>query len=397
MTFIPYLSDETLLYLRAGIPAVLFFLCLLHTLWRWSHNRRLQRLAHMGNEDGAAADGKAVSVVMVCHNEQESLREHLPLLLEQEGVTFEVIVVLDNCSDDSEDTLELLEKDHPNLHHTFIPPSARYVCHSKLGITLGIKAARYAWVLLTRAACRPRSKGWLAGMSACQDEDTDLVLGAANLGGHGGLWRHWRVYRRSQQTVKWLLAAKKGAVGGDGCNMMLRRERFLQERGYAGQVNLLCGDDDLLCERLGQKGRVRVCLRHEAMVEECLPAGQGAVRRGERRHAQALRHLSLRSRRRLIHWSVFSLLRVLIVTGGTAGATALLLLDMRVESGVTGLALLFWTAGDCLLLRTQARMLRSPIRFFPLYELWNALSWPARALGRHMGAKAFRRSLQSQG
>ena len=106
-----------------------------------------------------------VSVIVCAHDEEENLRQLIPLLLTQDHVQFEVIIVDDRSNDGTFDLL-LAEtaKDHRvrMVHINRTPPHAN---SKKYAITLGIKAARFEWILLTDADCRPTGNAWISSMS----------------------------------------------------------------------------------------------------------------------------------------------------------------------------------------------------------------------------------------
>ena len=102
-----------------------------------------------------------LSVVICARNESENLRRNLPTILKQDYPDFEVIVINDGSTDESEDLLSALEEEYPNLYHSFTPDSARYISRKKLALTLGIKASKHDWLVFTEADCAPVSNQWL--------------------------------------------------------------------------------------------------------------------------------------------------------------------------------------------------------------------------------------------
>ena len=119
----------------------------------------------------------AVSVIVAAHDEEENLRELLPLLLEQDHSEFEVIVVEDRCNDGTYDYLLEATKQNLRLKIVRIVQKPEHIHGKKFALTLGIKAAKYDWVLLTDADCRPASKSWIRLMSEQAVGPTQLVLG----------------------------------------------------------------------------------------------------------------------------------------------------------------------------------------------------------------------------
>ena len=103
-----------------------------------------------------------VSVIVCAHDEEKNLKELIPQLLAQDYPEFEVIIVDDRSNDATFDFL-LAEtaRDHRlrMVHVNRTPPHAN---SKKYALTLGIKASRYEWLLLTDADCRPNGSAWIA-------------------------------------------------------------------------------------------------------------------------------------------------------------------------------------------------------------------------------------------
>ena len=62
-----------------------------------------------------------VSVIICAKDEVDNLRKYLPFVLQQEYPDFEVIVVNDGSTDETEDLLTDLKKTYSNLRSTFVP------------------------------------------------------------------------------------------------------------------------------------------------------------------------------------------------------------------------------------------------------------------------------------
>ena len=222
-------------------------------------------------EEGDGTKVKGITVVICSHDDGEELEKHLPPILSQRGIPFEVVVI-DDCSRDSTpDVLKRLSAAYPNLRHTFVPRTARYVSHTKLAISLGVKAARYDWIVLTRPTCAPLTDLWLRTMAAQMTGDAVAVLGYANYADNGSLAARRAVFERLSMSALWFLSARHTAIGGDGGNMAFRRDAFLSADGYASSLDRLYGADDLLVSALAPYGSVRVCVTPPAIVREYAP------------------------------------------------------------------------------------------------------------------------------
>ena len=158
------------------ITGILFVIQILYYLCRYA---RILRAARAGRRGRTTYTDQLppLSVVIYAHEECDALRRNLPAVLGQDYPQFEVIVVNEGDSDGSSDYLSLMETRHANLRHTFVPDSSRYISHKKLALTLGFKAARHDWLVLTDADCRPTGDQWLCTMAR------NLVPGIQIVGG----------------------------------------------------------------------------------------------------------------------------------------------------------------------------------------------------------------------
>ena len=117
-----------------------------------------------------------ISLLIIAHEEQERLSLHLPALLAQEGVKYEVVVVDMNSEDDTLDILKKLEEQYPHLHHLSIPLSARDISRERLALHLGMRATAFEHVLILNAGMNIPSPHWLADIEQRWRPDCDIML-----------------------------------------------------------------------------------------------------------------------------------------------------------------------------------------------------------------------------
>lgn len=200
-----------------------------------------------------------LSVVICARNESENLRRNLPAILKQDYPDFEVIVINDGSTDESEDLLSELEEEYPNLYHSFTPDSARYISRKKLALTLGIKASKYDWLVFTEADCTPVSDKWLRLIARNFTPSTDIVLGYSGYE-RGKGWLHKRVSFDSLFTsLRYLGFALAGKpYMGIGRNLAYRKELFFKVKGFSTHLNMQRGEDDLFINQIANENNTRV-------------------------------------------------------------------------------------------------------------------------------------------
>ena len=200
-----------------------------------------------------------LSVIIVAKDAAHELQENLPFILEQDYPEFEVIVIYDRPADDCDNTLKLLEDKYPNLYHTFIPDSARYISHKKLGITMGIKASRHEWLVFTEPDCRPQSNQWLKQMARNFTPATEIVLGYSNYEKVPGWFNKKITFDTLLNSMRYLGMAVSGhPYMGTGRNMAYRKTLYYKQKGFASHLNLQRGEDDLFINELATSSNTRV-------------------------------------------------------------------------------------------------------------------------------------------
>jgi poly-beta-1,6-N-acetyl-D-glucosamine synthase len=187
-----------------------------------------------------------VSIIICARNELENLKLYLPLILEQEYSTFEVIVVNDCSSDNSQDWLEKMQAIYPHLKVSHIKEDEKFSHGKKLALTVGIKAATYEWLLLTDADCKPESEFWLASMRRRFNSSNEIVLGYGGyFSGKGFLNRLIRfdTFFIALQYLGFALC--KIPYMGVGRNLAYKKSLFIKNKGFASHAHIQSGDDDL--------------------------------------------------------------------------------------------------------------------------------------------------------
>jgi len=206
-----------------------------------------------------------ISVVICARDEEENLENFLPFVLEQDYPNFEVIVVNDCSSDNSEYTLDRMLKKYPNLRVTTIKQDEKFTHHKKLALTVGIKAAKNDWVVLTDADCRPSSKQWLTSIASNFSDSTEIVLG------YGGFFLE-RGFLNKLIRIDGIFIAMQylgfALIGkpymGVGRNLAYKKEVFFRNNGFASHAHIYSGDDDLFINEVAKKTNTRVEFRNDS-------------------------------------------------------------------------------------------------------------------------------------
>lgn len=250
-------KNETLLLATLGgllLIQALYYACLYLRIPRHAKAARQGDISF-------ATEYPPLSVVIYAREACEYLRANLTSILSQDYPRFEVIVITDGTDDGTADYLTQLRESYPHLYHSFVPNSSRYISHKKLGLTLGIRAAKYDWLVMTEPDCHPESNQWLHLLARNFTPSTQIVLGHVGYA-RGKGWLHKRIaYDNLFQAIRYLGFALGGhPYMGLGGNLAYRKELFYQNKGFSEYLNLVRGDDDLFINQvaMGENTRVEI-------------------------------------------------------------------------------------------------------------------------------------------
>jgi cellulose synthase/poly-beta-1,6-N-acetylglucosamine synthase-like glycosyltransferase len=207
----------------------------------------------------AAGNLPPVSVVISAKNEAENLKEFLPSILEQDYPDFEVVVVNDASSDDTEMVLGELKAKYPRLKVTFLSEDKKFSHGKKLALTIGIKAAKNELLLFTDADCYAPHKSWIRSMVQNYDGSTDVVLGYGGYTREKSLLNNIIRFDTFFIGMQYLGFARAGIpYMGVGRNLSYRKSIFFRHKGFAGHSFLRSGDDDLFVNEVATRKNTKV-------------------------------------------------------------------------------------------------------------------------------------------
>ncbi len=201
-----------------------------------------------------------VSVIICARNEEDNLRENLPLILAQDFHDFEVIVVNDRSYDGSYDLLKEMAELNPRLKFIDINEDVIVSGSKKFALTLGIKKAANDILLLTDADCKPASSQWISQMQSHFSEKTDIVLGVGvyqkkNYSLLNQLIR-FDTFLTALQYLSYSLSGQ--TYMGVGRNLAYRKHLFFDNKGFGSHNHIRSGDDDLFINQVAGKAKVNI-------------------------------------------------------------------------------------------------------------------------------------------
>jgi glycosyltransferase involved in cell wall biosynthesis len=118
------------------------------------------------------------SVIMTVFDNGNELEQHLPAFLTQQYEPgYEIIVVDESSTDNTDDALKMMKQQYPHLYSTFLPKPDIHVTRKRLALTIGVKASKNEWIILSDIYSFPQSATWLQDISDNLGEESGIMLG----------------------------------------------------------------------------------------------------------------------------------------------------------------------------------------------------------------------------
>ena len=211
------------------------------------------RLAFYKRKDPQDVELQAVSVIIASKNEEDNLRDFLPMILQQDYPDFEVVVVDDKSEDNSLDVLHEFSKEYSHLKIVALGEKIRERQGKKFALSLAIKKASKPLLILTDADSYPLSDQWLRTIARNYQFDTDIVIAHSpyeNKKSLLNLFIQFDNFNTAAQCFSFALA--KMPYMGVGRNLSYRKQLF-DRTGFSSQLHIPYGDDDIFVNRNATK------------------------------------------------------------------------------------------------------------------------------------------------
>lgn len=226
-------------------------------------------------EESVAAP--SISLILTPYDDADKLEKSLPFFLQQHYSSgYQVIIVIEQGDHDAENIISRtlnntdLSESNVEVYVTSIPRSSRYVSEKKLAITIGVKAAKYDWVLITESSCRPASPQWLNLMARHCNENNSLVVG---YGKYDDNTSSFRRFERLHNSFYLMREYTKGtAYRMNSYNLLMRKSEFMDKGGFLGNLHLTRGEYDFLVNKYAEKGNTALETDDKAWLVEDEPS-----------------------------------------------------------------------------------------------------------------------------
>ncbi len=205
-----------------------------------------------------------VSVVICAKNEEKNLASYLHRILNQTYHSFEVLVIDDYSTDDTQKVLLEYQKKYSYLRII----KNKYIKKTngkKEALTLGIKEAQHELLLLADADCLPASEYWIASSVLSVIENQKAIsLGYGPYFPKKGFLNAFIRFEAVNTAIQYFSFALIGLpYMGVGRNLCYRKSLFEKNGGFSTHEKVASGDDDLFINEVATSENTTICVAYE--------------------------------------------------------------------------------------------------------------------------------------
>ena len=192
-----------------------------------------------------------------------------PLFLSQDYPPgFQVIIVQEKSDSETDDIIKLHSSDE-RLYSTFVPDSSRYMSRPKLAVTLGVKAAKYDWVVIADVRCAPASTHLFEHIGNRCKDGTDMISVYTNY--DQATPPYWRFERFLTNLYLMREYANSTAYRCEDSCLVMRKQMFIDGDAYRGNLKYLRGELDFIVNKYAKDGNTTSVNAPEARLIEEVP------------------------------------------------------------------------------------------------------------------------------
>lgn len=268
------MTEQILSYFTFNITeligiSLLFIVFVIQLFYYFNYYRKpYTYVKNLDAYDGLNESNKPkVSIIIVSENEVDSLSENLPAILEQNYPDFEVVVVNNGSTDESDMLLRSLELKYSNIYHTYLPYSNdKKMSRYKLAFTLGVKAAKGDVVLFTQPYCKPESNNWISSMVKGLSDGKEVVLGYSFYEKSNHFYNRVARFDNHFFSMQYLSMAIKGKpYVGIFRNVAFYKHLFFDKKGFASLLHL-DGGEEILINHIITSDNTAIALNQDSFV-----------------------------------------------------------------------------------------------------------------------------------
>ena len=297
-----------LIILSASILLLIIYLILY-----WRSYAAVNHQEYVGND---LSSWPGISVVIITHDSDRMLQHTIDTVAAQQYPNFEIVVVNNASTDDTNDVIKRATKQYPTLlRSTHLPQNRNGILHMTIATTLGVRAARKEWIVLLRPNSTPKSNLWLQNIAQAIQQDCDMCIGYNQYYSYDNTaWeKHALRWHQQQQILNFraINRGKRKPIDAESSNLTFRKQDFLDNGGYGRWLNLSNYHEPLYATTFATYGNTKMLMQPDAQVETLIPP---ILQLWETEHQQtkkAYRRLASSVKIRRSRYTIYTILALL--------------------------------------------------------------------------------------
>ena len=284
-----------------------------------------------------------LSVIIAARNAEPYIRKYLPSVLRQSYPLFEVIVVLDRCTDGSLTLIKQYQEEYPQLFLLEIDETPDGWASKKWALTQAIANAQYDYLVFIDADCQAENN-WLQTVGTHFSNGAEVILGLGLYEKHPALLNAFIRFETFYAAFQYIaLAAIKKPYMAVGRNLAYKRSFFEKYEGFEKFKSRISGDDDLFINAFGKNARIAPMIEQGSRTfSEPKHKLKNWIKQ-KRRHLSAASNYSLESR---VFLGIFHISHMIFYLGLFlalfAGSTISLIFTLYIGRILSSWCLFLW-------------------------------------------------------
>lgn len=209
-----------------------------------------------------------ISVIIFAKNSELYLEKNIPFFLNQKYKNFEILLINNASSDETDEVIERLKEKHSELKIVDVENNEAFWGNKKYATTLAIKAAKHEHLLFTEANCIPKSEFWIAEMAKTFSEQKTIILGYKKLVLGNSFTNFIIRFDHLLNTLKGFGGAKiNQPYAAFGENYGFTKSEFFRVKGFVNHIKIREGRDDLFIRDAAKKKNTTYQIANESFIE----------------------------------------------------------------------------------------------------------------------------------
>lgn len=247
-----------------------------------------------------------VSVIVYAKNQAEEMKQLLPILLNQNYHTFELVLVNNASIDETLEVFKEFASYVPFIKIVDVENNEAFWGSQKYALTLGIKAATHEYLLFLDAKDQLNSPNWIMQMSSYFTLNKTLVMGLTKYPKAKGFFNRFLRFDATfsqVQTLSWSKIGRPFTL--QLANIGYKKELYYATNGFMDFMQTREFTNELFVYAAAKEKNTAICEWNEVAIHLPLPENYATYFKEKKKQAQLLSQFSF-SQQWIVRFYYFS-------------------------------------------------------------------------------------------